>query len=87
LVNDLPKKKLQKFVKPLELQVKGFNWSMTFPKKIPKLPIDLKQNVNWNQTLQNEREVKLTPSISNLPIQVEHVDCHSSACLTPKKKF
>ncbi len=26
-------KKLQKFDKPLELHVKGFNWSITFPKK------------------------------------------------------
>ncbi len=26
-------KKIQKFDKPLELQVSGFNWSMTFPKK------------------------------------------------------
>jgi hypothetical protein len=32
LVNDLPKK-LAKFDKPLELHVKGFNWSMTFPEK------------------------------------------------------
>ncbi len=31
LVDDLPKK-MQKFYKPLELHVKGFNWSMTFPK-------------------------------------------------------
>jgi hypothetical protein len=26
-------KKLQKFIKPLELHLKGFNWPMTFPKK------------------------------------------------------
>jgi hypothetical protein len=31
LFYDLPKK-LQKFDKPLELHVKGSNWSMTFPK-------------------------------------------------------
>jgi hypothetical protein len=31
LVNDLPKK-IQKFDKPLELHVKGFNWSMAVPK-------------------------------------------------------
>ncbi len=57
------------------------------PQKIPKLPKDLKQNVNWNQTLLNEEEVKLTPSISFLSIEVEHVDCHSSACLTQKKSL
>jgi hypothetical protein len=57
---------------------------MTISQKTPKLPTDLKQNVNWmNQTLLNEGEVKLTPSISFLAIEVEHVDCHSSACLTP----
>jgi hypothetical protein len=60
---------------------------MTFPKNIPKLPRDLKQNVNWNQTLLNEGEVKLTSCISFLSIEVEHVDCHSSACLTPKKNI
>jgi hypothetical protein len=54
--------------------------------KNPKLSKDLKQNVYWNQTLLNEEEVKLTPSISFLSIEVEHVDYHSSACLTPKKK-
>jgi hypothetical protein len=54
--------------------------------KIPKLPEDLKQNVNWNQTLLNEVKVRLMPSISFLSMDVEHVDCHSSACLTPKKK-
>jgi hypothetical protein len=54
--------------------------------KIQKLPKDQKQNVNWNQTLLNEGEVKLQPSISFLSIEVEHVDCHSSACLTPKNK-
>jgi hypothetical protein len=32
LVNDLPKN-WQKFEKPFELHVKGFNWSMTFSKK------------------------------------------------------
>jgi hypothetical protein len=48
------RKKVQNFDKPLGLHVKGYNWSMTFPKKIPKLPKDLKQNLNWNQTLQNE---------------------------------
>ncbi len=81
-------KKLQKkkIVKPFDLHVMGCTWSMTFPKKIPRLPEDLKQNVNWNQTLLNEGEVKLTPSITFLSIEVEHVDCHSSACLTQKKK-
>jgi hypothetical protein len=34
---DLPKK-LQKFDKPLELHVKGFHWSMTFPKKFQNFP-------------------------------------------------
>jgi hypothetical protein len=53
--------------------------------KIPKLPNDLKQNVNWNHTLLNEGKVKLTPSISFLSIEVDYVDCHSSASLTPKK--
>ncbi len=42
LVNDLPKKNLKKFDKPLELHVKGFKWSMIFPKKNPKPPKDLK---------------------------------------------
>jgi hypothetical protein len=53
--------------------------------KIPKLPKDLKRNVNWNQTLLNEGEVKMMPSISILSIEVEHVDCHLSACLTQNK--
>jgi hypothetical protein len=55
--------------------------------KYPKLPKDLKQKVNWNQTLLNEGEVKLTPSISFLSIEVENVDCHSSACFTPNFFF
>jgi hypothetical protein len=54
--------------------------------KNPKLPKELKQNVNWNQTLLYEGEVMLTPSISLFSTEVEHVDCHFSACLTPKKK-
>jgi hypothetical protein len=54
--------------------------------KIQKLPKYLKQNVNWNQTLLNEGEVILSPSISFLSIEVENVDCHSSGCLSQKKK-
>jgi hypothetical protein len=57
-------KKLQKFDKPLELHVKGYNWPKTFPKKKkktnPKLPKDLKQNVNWNQTLLNEVDLHVS---------------------------
>ncbi len=48
-------KKLQKFARPLALPVKVFNCEWPFP-KISKLPKDLKQNVNWNQTLLNEVE-------------------------------
>ncbi len=68
---------------PIELHVKWFDWSMTFPKKIakiwralritskgvwlvkdvsqkiPNLPEDLKQNVNWNQTLLNEVDLNV----------------------------
>ncbi len=44
---------------PIDLHVKWFNWSMTFPKKIAKLPKDLKQNVNWNQTLRNEGDISM----------------------------
>jgi hypothetical protein len=36
LPNDLLKE-FQKFVKPLNVLVKGFNWSMTFPKKFKTL--------------------------------------------------
>jgi predicted transcriptional regulator len=40
-------KKLQKFLKPLDLHAKEFNRSMTFPKqKNSKLSKNLKQNVN-----------------------------------------
>jgi hypothetical protein len=84
LVNDLPKKKIQKF-QALKLTCKGVKLVNDLFRKLPKLSKDLKQNVNWNQTLLNEGEVKLTPSISFLSIEVEHVDCHSSACLTKKK--
>jgi hypothetical protein len=52
-------KKLQKFDKPLELRVKGFDWSRNLSQKIPKLPKDLKQNVNWNQTLLNEVDLNV----------------------------
>jgi hypothetical protein len=33
LIGQWPSQKLQNFVKPLHLQVNGFNWSLTFPKK------------------------------------------------------
>ncbi len=68
LVNDL-EKQIKKIVKPLDLHVKGLIGQWPF-KKNPKLPKDLKQNVNWNQTLLNEGEVKLTPSMSFLSIEV-----------------
>jgi hypothetical protein len=43
-------KKLQNFVKPLDLHVKGFDWSMTSSKKFQNFLKDLKQNVNWNHS-------------------------------------
>ncbi len=33
---------------------------MAFPKKNPKLPKDLKQNVNWIQALLNEVDLTVT---------------------------
>ncbi len=33
LIGQWPSQNIQKFDKPLELHVQGFNWSMTFPKK------------------------------------------------------
>ncbi len=58
---------LQKFAKPLDIlvHVNGFNRSMTFPKKILKLPKELKQNVNWNQTLLNEVDLSVKWSWSH----------------------
>jgi hypothetical protein len=64
LVNDLPKK-MQKFDKPLELHVKGSNWSMTFPKKFQNFLKTKKQNVNWNQTFLNEVDLTVKWSWSH----------------------
>jgi hypothetical protein len=43
------------------LHVEWFNWPMTFP----KLPKDIKLNVNWNQTLLNEVDLNVTWSWSH----------------------
>jgi hypothetical protein len=40
----------KKFFKPLNLHIKGIKWSMTFPKMIPKIPQDIKQDMNSNLT-------------------------------------
>jgi hypothetical protein len=89
LLQKVPKKrfpkKIAKICQALSFTCKGVWLVNDLSQKIPKLPKDLKQNVNWNQTLLSEGEVKLMPSISFLAIEVERVDCHSSACLTLKK--
>jgi hypothetical protein len=54
LVNDLPEKKFAKICQALRLTCKGVSLVNDLSQEIPKLPKDLKQNVNWNQTLLNE---------------------------------
>jgi hypothetical protein len=50
---------LKKFDKPLELHSNGVYLVNNLSQKIPKLPKDQKQNVNWNQTLLNEVDLKV----------------------------
>jgi hypothetical protein len=62
LVNDLPKK-IAKICQALKLTCKGVQFVNDLSqKKNPKLPKDLKQNVNWNQTLLNEVDLTVKGS-------------------------
>ncbi len=48
----------------IDLHVKWFNWSMIFPKKIAKLPKDLKRNVNWSQ----KEKISILRQFSEVPM-------------------
>ncbi len=83
-IGQWPSKKIAKIQQALRITCKGVWLANDLSQIIPKLPKDLKQNVNLNQTLLNE--VDLKSWVSFLSIKFEHVDCHSSACLSQNKR-